>query len=321
TEFLGVANLVELLSDLVLHLPSCATSIHRFGQRERSSSHAARLLAPIPGDSVAPRPGSAAGVARAMRVLQAQRHAVFGAAAPSPTVVAFLLHVLLPSPRAGDAAAKGIVDPDERRKRKAVSALQGRKAQSAARLLLALCARAGEGRRRVLAELYAALSCNAEGGGGGDAGARGSVVANRRGQRTDREMWALQAWGELALGLAAPRAAASTGNNDYGNQTIAWDVVRAVTDIGAVPALTRALARMDLNHSRTPSCGAALVRPLEMLTRASVAENMRRMKAKEDERAATAAAAAASGGGGGGGGGGSGGSSSNSTTTSAAASA
>ncbi len=43
--------------------------------------------------------------------------------------------------------------------------------------------------------------------------------------------------------------------------------VRAVTDIGAVPALTRALARMDLNHSRAPACGAALVRPLEMLTR------------------------------------------------------
>lgn len=72
------------------------------------------------------------------------------------------------------------MDPEERRKRKALSALQGRKAQSAARLLLALCARAGEGRRRVLAELYSALSCNADGGGGGDSGARGSVVANRR---------------------------------------------------------------------------------------------------------------------------------------------
>lgn len=78
----------------------------RFGQRERSSSYAARLLAPVPGDAVAPRPGSAAGVARALRLLQAQRHAVAGAAAPSPTVVAFLLHVLLPSPRAGDTAAK-----------------------------------------------------------------------------------------------------------------------------------------------------------------------------------------------------------------------
>lgn len=38
--------------------------------------------------------------------------------------------------------------------------MQGRKAQAAARLLLALCARAGEGRRRVLAELYWALSCH-----------------------------------------------------------------------------------------------------------------------------------------------------------------
>lgn len=55
---------------------------------------------------------------------------------------------------------RGIADPEERRKRKALSAAQGRKAQAAARLLLALCARAGEGRRRVLAELYSALSCH-----------------------------------------------------------------------------------------------------------------------------------------------------------------
>lgn len=55
---------------------------------------------------------------------------------------------------------RGIVDTEERRKRKALSAFQGRKAQAAARLLWALCARAGEGRRRVLAELYSALSCH-----------------------------------------------------------------------------------------------------------------------------------------------------------------
>lgn len=41
-------------------------------------------------------------------------------------------------------------------------------------------------------------------------------------------MWALQAWGELALGLAAPRAVHAAGN-DYGNQTLAWDVVRMTT--------------------------------------------------------------------------------------------
>lgn len=29
TEFLGEADLLKLLSDLVLHLPACATSIHR----------------------------------------------------------------------------------------------------------------------------------------------------------------------------------------------------------------------------------------------------------------------------------------------------
>ena len=58
------------------------------------------------------------------------------------------------------AASRGIVDAEERRKRKALSALQGRKAQAAARLLLALCARAGEGRRRVLVELYSALACH-----------------------------------------------------------------------------------------------------------------------------------------------------------------
>lgn len=71
---------------------------------------------------------------------------------------------------------RGIVDTEERRKRKALSAFQGRKAQAAACLLLALCARAGEGRRRVLAELYSALSCHpAEDGGGGVGVAGGGV--------------------------------------------------------------------------------------------------------------------------------------------------
>lgn len=41
-------------------------------------------------------------------------------------------------------------------------------------------------------------------------------------------MWALQAWGELALGLAAPRAAHHSAGNDYGNQTLAWDVVSGI---------------------------------------------------------------------------------------------
>lgn len=68
---------------------------------------------------------------------------------------------------------RGIADPEERRKRKALSAAQGRKAQAAARLLLALCARAGEGRRRVLAELYSALSCHPAADGGSN-GVRGS---------------------------------------------------------------------------------------------------------------------------------------------------
>lgn len=51
-----------------------------------------------------------------------------------------------------------------------------------------------------------------------------------RGRRSDTEMWALQAWGELALGLAAPRAAHAAGN-DYGNQALAWDVVGTPADI------------------------------------------------------------------------------------------
>lgn len=52
------------------------------------------------------------------------------------------------------------------------------------------------------------------------------------GRRTDTEMWALQAWGELALGLAAPRAAHVVGN-DYSNQTLAWDVVSQTAVAGS----------------------------------------------------------------------------------------
>ncbi len=72
------------------------------------------------------------------------------------------------------------MDAEERRRRKALSALQGRKAQAAARLLLALCARAGEGRRRVLAELYSALSCHAVERGSATAAAGDGRWAFRR---------------------------------------------------------------------------------------------------------------------------------------------
>lgn len=53
-----------------------------------------------------------------------------------------------------------------------------------------------------------------------------SVLRIGRGRRTDMEMWALQAWGELALGLAAPRSAQSA-SGDYSSQALAWDVVRS----------------------------------------------------------------------------------------------
>ncbi|CAN0472994.1 unnamed protein product, partial [Laminaria digitata] len=74
--------------------------------------------------------------------------------------------------------------------------------------------------------------------------------------------------------------------------------VRAVTDIGAVPALTRALSRMDLNHSRAWTCGAALIRPLEMLTSG---------RRRETRTPGGSASGGGSGGGGGGGVGGVGG--------------
>ena len=52
-----------------------------------------------------------------------------------------------------------------------------------------------------------------------------------RGRRTDAEMWALQTWGELALGLAAPQASHAVGN-DYSNQTLCWDLVRETVASG-----------------------------------------------------------------------------------------
>lgn len=47
------------------------------------------------------------------------------------------------------------------------------------------------------------------------------------GRCTVREEWALREWGELAVGLAAPRAVRAAGT-DYGNWTFALDVVSVV---------------------------------------------------------------------------------------------
>ncbi|CAM9533745.1 unnamed protein product, partial [Chrysoparadoxa australica] len=238
--FLTHVDILELLSELVLAFPSCAMEIHRFAAHDHPRDLAASTS-----------------------------HAIQGCITPPATICSFLLHVLLPSPRSS-ASPKKAATAEQKKKRKLKIAASRRTAQASARLLVALAARAGEGRRRVLSELVTALSCR---------GASAQVG-------TDAELWALQAWGELVLGLAAPRA--SEVHNTDTNAPLSWEVVRIMMDLGVLMALTGALRRIDLTHTRAPLAASALIRPLEMLSRATVMEQVKKMRAlrpgREKER-------------------------------------
>ena len=128
-----------------------------------------------------------------------------------------------------------------------------KKSQNTARLLVALCARPGEGRRRVVHE----LSCCFKG------------RAKQALESTDEmDLWALMSWGELCLGLVSPRSGSGAGKEvEHSTNSLAYEVVRLMVDCGLVGCLMDALREVELNHPLAPAAAAALVRCLEIFSR------------------------------------------------------
>jgi E3 ubiquitin-protein ligase HUWE1 len=244
SEFVSLVDGLELLSDLVASYPSCANAFHRCGHIDSASLQMAEW-----------------------------HHAVRDCDPPPRTMVNYLLHVLLAAPRGPDEALTSGGDAADRKRRRARFLKPARVAQYAGLLLLALCIRPGESRKRVLQELVRALRCS-----------RGNASPLAPPAQAG-EIWALQAWGELALGLMAPRATTSSGRyaaEGAPSSALTLDVVRQLLDMGVIPAITAALCRVDLQAPRGGACATALVRPLELVTRSSVYVLLEKQKASKD---------------------------------------
>ena len=82
-------------------------------------------------------------------------------------------------------------------------------------------ARSGEGRRRVISDLVFALSC-----GGSPFEHSSSDFSDKDSSRENAEMWALKAWGELCMGLSAPKSSSVSPSNQDSNSVLSFEVVK-----------------------------------------------------------------------------------------------
>uniref|UniRef100_A0A7S4S0Y2 HECT-type E3 ubiquitin transferase n=1 Tax=Ditylum brightwellii TaxID=49249 RepID=A0A7S4S0Y2_9STRA len=244
--FLWTVDHLEILADLVLAVPACAAAIHRY------------------------RPPTA----------KTGTKEVSGSATHPNTAVSFLLHRLLPQTRIAGPKQIGGADcnessdsdtnSDKLENRKQEAYMKVKIAQTTARLLVALVARAGEGRRRVVTDLACALS-------GGTSHSSPTVKSN---ENEEKEMWALLSWGELCIGLAAPRS--SSISQDH-HQSLSYEVVKLMLECGMAHALMQGVQRVKLHHPMAPTVASALLRPLEVFSRGSVVDTVFTMVEKEEE--------------------------------------
>lgn len=251
SSFIWAADALRILSDLVFAIPACATTIHRFRLVKSKST--------TPNDSVS------------------GRHA----RSTPKTFVSFLLHSLLVQDRSSCASEYQLweehevkSDRDQEKNAKKQEAFRRTQiSQAAAKLLFALVARPGEGRRRVIAELAFVLS-------GGLLGSSGLATTPTEMSARPRQcpIHALHAWGELCIGLAAPR---NSGNNYDGDNALSFEVIRIMLDVGVAHALLIALHRVPLSHPRASSTLAALILPFEVLSRPTVTDATKELVAKE----------------------------------------
>lgn len=257
SSFFLLSDLLQILADLILALPACAAATHSF----KTYRVKERLRKGLPAHF---------------------EHALKGSPHPPRTLISFILHFILPQDRWSirmdrqlwDRRKDSDDDPDRVKERKARAYRIVKVSQTAARVLAALVARPGEGRKRVIADLCFALS-------GGRLGHHHLNFTN--GKYTplaclSSELCALQAWGELCLGFAAPR---SNGKNLNGPSSFSIEVIRLMLDNGMAHALLFAMNRINLLHPMASTTCSVLLLPLEVLTRGSVTAAVKEMIDKE----------------------------------------
>eukprot|EP00804_Cyclotella_cryptica_P030429 CCRYP_008520-RB/>CCRYP_008520-RB protein AED:0.03 eAED:0.03 QI:213/1/1/1/1/1/14/495/4469 len=245
--FLLTHDYLDILSDLVLAIPSCGAAVHRFKLPGELSIH----------------------------------HALSGCPDPPQTAVSFLLHRLVTQPRSLlGSNEKFVTDANERKQ----ALMKARTSQASARLIVTLIARSGEGRRRVVSDLLFALSCgriNNQQLLPSPSGTYPIISTNVIDQ--DFEMQALQTWGELCMGIAAPRSVRVNASQDP-NSSLSFEVVKLMLDQGAAHALFFAIDRIILCHPMASSVACSLLRPLEIFTRTTVYSKVLEMAEKDRDK-------------------------------------
>jgi E3 ubiquitin-protein ligase HUWE1 len=251
TTFLWAADLLQILADLILAIPTCASVVYNY-----------RLN-------------------RAKKVAVQLTHALHGCPAPSKSFISFIFHNLLPQDRWAirndhdlwNRKKDDKVEPLLIKEKKARAFRVLKVSQTASRVLAALVARPGEGRKRVVADLVFCLS-------GGQLGHGPMSPTQSLGRTTlaTSELSALQAWGELCLGFAAPR---SNGRNLEGSVSLSMETIKVMLDYGMAHALLYALKRVNLSHPMASSTCSMLLHPFEILTRPTVTSALYELVKKE----------------------------------------
>ena len=95
----------------------------------------------------------------------------------------------------------------------------------------------------------------------------------------DFQFHALQAWGDLCIGSAAPR---SNGSKED-TSTLSFEVVKLMLDFEMAHALLYAIHRISLQHPMAASTCASLLLPFEVFTRGSVSDAVQSIADKESE--------------------------------------
>lgn len=259
TWFLSQWELLGILSDLILAVPACASSVHNY-RSHRSKDRQSRLYK-----------------------MSQMSHALTEAPQPTKTFVNFLLHVVLAQDRWGlrnddkiwGRSHTGTPDETEVISRKKEAAQIMKTSQAAARVLLALTARPGEGRRRVIVDLAFALSSGRLGHTGTQAleASLKTVIP-----ATYNQLNALYSWGELCLGLAVPRGG---GKNLETSISVNYEMVRIMFECGLVHALLYAAQLVPLDQPMASSTLGTLLLPLELMTRANVTNYVAEMARRD----------------------------------------
>jgi len=249
SSFLWTGSLLRILADLVITFPSCASAVHNFRVPKWRDKQKRNLLH----------------IDHAM-----------GAGSPQPprTFVSLILHRFLSldrwSLRMDDKlwersnGEKAETDPEVKERRNVANVVK-QLSQASARVLAALVARPGDGRKRVVCELIFAIS-------GGLIGSSFGMIADPQPQRfidtlSSPELSALQSWGELCVGFISPR---SNGRNIEGAAILNAATVKIMLENGMVHAILLAVNQVGLTHAMASATLSALLHPLEVLTRPAV---------------------------------------------------